>query len=377
VPVERIWRDALAVYRTGLHPALGLNIRHRGKVILDRTVGHVEHEPGQEPGPEVTPDTLFNLFSASKILTTVLVHAAVEDGLIKLSNPVAHYLPGFERHGKGNILVRHLLNHTAGIPNMPRGVDVFEQLKRGSFNVELLYDLKPKNRPGRVTGYHPINAFILLGEIVERVTGKDLRTFAHDRILGPLGIKHFNYGVAPEDISKVAKHAYTGPRTPSMVEGIFSRTVGANLKTAIEISNHPNFLTGIMPAANVVGTGRDTTLFLQMLLNKGELNGVRVLKQSTIHRMTHDVTKVQLDSTFGFPMRYGLGVMMGGGRFSLFGLGTRGAYGHLGFTNVVVYADPSRDLAVSFLNTGKPMLAPGMFVWYYALQRIALMVPRS
>ncbi len=76
-------------------------------------------------------------------------------------------------------------------------------------------------------------------------------------------------------------------------------------------------------------------------------------------------------------MRYGLGVMMGGTAFSLFGLNTAGAYGHLGLSNVVVYADPSRELAVAFLNTGKPMLAPGMVQWYAVLQRIANLVPRT
>ena len=62
--------------------------------------------------------------------------------------------------------------------------------------------------------------------------------------------------------------------------------------------------------------------------------------------------------------------------FSLFGLNTRGAFGHLGLSNVVVYADPARDLSVAFLNTGKPIIAPGMVRWYWVLQRIALMVPR-
>ena len=76
-------------------------------------------------------------------------------------------------------------------------------------------------------------------------------------------------------------------------------------------------------------------------------------------------------------MRYGLGVMMGGNRFSLFGLGTRGAYGHLGLSTVVVYADPARELAVAFLNTGKPMMAPGMLQWYAVLQHLAARVPKS
>ena len=77
-----IWTDVMALYQTGLHPAIGLTIRHRGRVVLDRTIGHVHHEPGHSPGPVATPNTPFNLFSASKILTALVVHALVEDGLM-------------------------------------------------------------------------------------------------------------------------------------------------------------------------------------------------------------------------------------------------------------------------------------------------------
>ena len=127
----------------------------------------------------------------------------------------------------------------------------------------------------------------------------------------------------------------------------------------------------------MVSTAADYARFLQMFANGGQLDGVRVLQPETVHRMVTEVTPRQIDSTFGFPVRYGLGVMMGGTRFSLFGLNTAGAYGHLGLSNVVVYADPARELSVAFLNTGKPILAPGMLRWYWVLQRIALMVPRQ
>ena len=76
-------------------------------------------------------------------------------------------------------------------------------------------------------------------------------------------------------------------------------------------------------------------------------------------------------------MRYGLGVMMGGDYFSLFGLGTKGVFGHLGLSNLVAYADPSRELSVAYLTTGKPMFAPGMVQWYRVMQRIANLVPRT
>jgi CubicO group peptidase (beta-lactamase class C family) len=93
--------------------------------------------------------------------------------------------------------------------------------------------------------------------------------------------------------------------------------------------------------------------------------------------MLEDETPRSFDGTFGFPMRYGLGMMKGGDRFSLFGMHTRKAFGHLGFSNVLVYSDPERQLSVAFLNTGKPMLAPGMVPWAMLVQRLAAMVPRE
>ena len=260
---------------------------------------------------------------------------------------------------------------------MPQGLDPLQSLRDGKPPLEPLYDLRPKNPPGRNVAYHPMTSWILLGEIIERVTGTSLRAFAHERLLGPLGFSHFNYGVSDHEVSRVAQHAYTGPPAARVMSRIFERTVGVDLVSAVDLTNDHQFLTGVLPSANVIATGRETTRFLHMLLRGGELDGTRVLQPETIRRAVWDRTRAQPDSTFGFPMRYGLGVMMGGDRFSLFGLTTRDAFGHLGFTNVVVYADPKRDLCVSFLNTGKPMLAPGMLRWYWALQRIALLVPRE
>lgn len=376
VPVHRIWGAVTALYRTGLHPAIGLCMRHRGDVILDRTIGHLHNPPGGQPGAVATPSTLFNLFSASKILTSFVMHALIEDGLLDLNAPVAHYRPSFGRHGKHRVRVHHLLDHTAGIPDMPAGIDALAALARGEAPLDAIDELPLQSPPGANVAYNPMTAWMLLEDLLKRVTGSDLRAVARERIASPLGLLHLGYGVAPDEVNLVAKHAYTGPPTAPPMARIFERSIGVDLDTAVALTNDPAFLTAILPSANVIGTGREATRFLQMLLNGGTLGGTRVLAEHTVRRAVTQTTPLQFDSTFGFPMRYGLGLMMGGDRFSLFGLTTRRAFGHLGFTNVVVYADPTRDLCVSFLNTGKPMLAPGMLRWYWTLQQIALSVPR-
>lgn len=374
--LEPVWGQVERLYSVGLHPAIALCVRHRGRVVLDRTIGHVDNQPGAlVPGAVATPDTLFSLFSASKIMTAVVVHALIEDGLMDLDQRMVDVLPEMDRHGKDAIRLRHLLNHTAGIPSVPAGLDTEETLRTGKVDLGLLAELVPTHAPGVDVAYHPITSWLLIAEMVERITGKDLRALLGERILAPLGFDGLTYGVAPEQVDRVAKHAYTGPKLPQVLDRIFERTIGAGTEL-MELTNQPEFLTGVHPSANVIGTAREAARFMDLLRCGGELDGVRVLQEQTLHRAWTDVTPRQLDSTFGLPMQYGLGTMMGGW-FSLFGLGTTGSYGHLGLSNVVVYADPRRDLSVAFLNTGKPVIAPGMLHWAATLQRIVLAARRA
>lgn len=370
-PAEETWHDFVRLYRTGLHPAIGLCVRHRGRVVLHRTIGHTLNHPDEaHVGDVATPDTLFSLFSASKIVTAMVVHALIEDGVLHLEERMADTIPELATRGKEAIRLRHLLNHTAGIPDMPRDFDVQSALGAGRIDVSTLESLRPSHEPGVNVAYHPMTSWIIVQELIERKTGKDLRHHLRSRFLDPMGLSHLNYGVADGDLGAVARHAVTGLPVPGFMGRIFERTIGTDLHHAIRLSNEESFLTGVLPSANVIGSPGEMTAFMQMLLDGGKAHGVRVLSPETVHRATTDITRAQFDSTFGFPMRYGLGMMMGGNRFSLFGLGTRGAFGHLGLSAVVVYADPRRKLAVSFLNTGKTMAAPGMVQWAWCVQRI-------
>ena len=376
IDVEPIWVEVRRMYATGLHPAIALHVVHRGQVVLDRTVGHLLNDPDGRVGACATPDSLFNLFSASKIVTATLVQALVDDGVLDLHARVTRWIPSFGRHGKEGVRLRHLLDHTAGIPDMPRGFDLDAALEAGRPPLEAICDLRPRSRPGQRVAYSPVAAWFVVQEIIERATGRDLRGLLRERLLDPLGIETLDYGVAASRLDAVAQHAVTGPPVPGVMASVFDRSIGLPFADAVELTNDPRFLTGVLPSANVIGTPRDTGRFLQMLLNGGTLDGRRVLSDAAVARMTTIQTPRQLDGTFGMPMKYGLGVMMGGTAFSLFGLDTRGAFGHLGLSTVVVHADPARDLAVVFLNTGKPMADLGMARWYWVLQRIAATFPR-
>lgn len=370
-PSDAVWADFVKLYETGLHPAIALCVMHRGRLVLHRTIGHLLNHPGDdEVGDVTTPDTLFSLFSASKIVTAMVIHGLVDDGVFSLDERMVDTLPELATRGKEGIRLRHLLNHTAGIPDMPRHLDVEAALGTGRVDVAELEPLRPSHAPGTNVAYHPMTSWICLQEMVERKTGRGLREHLRERFLDPMGLAHLSYGVQPSDVDRVARHAVTGLPVPGFMADIFARTIGTDVDHAIALSNGPSFLTGVLPSANVIGTPLEMTRFMQMLLDGGRSDGQRLLSAESVHRATTEVTGAQFDSTFGFPMRYGLGTMMGGNRFSLFGLGTRGAFGHLGLSAVVCYADPRRKLAVAFLNTGKTMAAPGMVQWAWCVQRI-------
>lgn len=379
--IDAIWRACLGAYRTGLYPALALCIRRRGQVVLDRSLGHVRGNAPFDPpgGPRVvaSPRTLFNLFSASKMVIAMLVHACDQRGLLHLDDPIAHYLPEFAARGKGRITVRHVLTHRAGIPRIPPALVDPGLLERPDELLALLARQKPRWRAGRRLAYHALTGGFVLGAVVERVTGKPLRAVLRDEILTPLGLTDFDFGVPAARLPEVAVNAFTGPRVLPPLSLLLSRALSVDIVEAVRISNDPRFVTGVVPAGNVIATASAATRFMQLLLDSGALDGVRIFETRTIERAIAEQSYLEFDLTLGAPIRYGMGFMLGGRFASLFGVATQRAFGHVGFTNVFVYADPSRDIAVALLTSGKPVLSPGALRTLAILQTIAHRIPRD
>jgi CubicO group peptidase (beta-lactamase class C family) len=379
--IDAIWQQAMAAYRTGLYPALALCIRRRGKVVLDRSIGHVSgnapHDPPDVHKVVATPQTLFNMFSASKMVTAMLVHLCDQRGLLHLDDPVAHYLPEFGEHGKGRITIRHVLTHRAGIPHIPPQFADVGLLERPDEILSLLSRQKPLWRAGQRLAYHALTGGFVLGAVVEKVTGKPLRQFIYDEILGPLKFDAFNFGVPVARLPEVAVNAFTGPPVLPPLSQVLKRMLSVHFVEAVRVSNDPRFLTSVVPAGNIVSTANEASRFMQLLLDGGELDGVRVFETRTIERAVAEQTFFELDLTMGAPIRYSMGFILGARVASPYGLNTPRAFGHLGFTNVFVYADPSRDIAVALMTSGKPALSIGIARTLLIMQTIARRIPRD
>jgi CubicO group peptidase (beta-lactamase class C family) len=367
--VDAIWAAVVRLYETRLHPAIALTVRRRGRVVLDRALGHLAgnapDDPPDAPRVPARHDSLFGLFSASKAITAMLVHIADERGWLRLDDPVARYLPEFRGHGKERITLRHLLAHRAGLA----AVDAPAELLTDPPSILAhLAAARPVSAPGGRLAYHAVTSGFLLGAVLERVAGRDLRTLLRDEITGPLGLATLDYGVPAERIGAVARNAFTGlPPFPPM-STMFERTVGVGVRAAVALSNSAAFLTGVVPSANVVSTADDACRFFQALLD----GGGGVVAPATIARAVEPHTSyLELDGSLGLPIRYGLGFMLGADHLSLYGPRTRRAFGHLGLSNVVAWADPDRALSACLMTSGKPFITPGQVAWLQVARTIA------
>ncbi|RMD98242.1 MAG: class A beta-lactamase-related serine hydrolase [Deltaproteobacteria bacterium] len=378
--VEAIWNAVVGLYRHRLHPAIALSIRRKGAVILDRAIGHLRgnapDDPEDAPKISATPKTLFNLFSASKAVTAMVVHLLNERNLVHLDDPVAEYVPAFGQRGKGWITLRHVLTHRAGIPSVPDQDLDLDILTDFDEIFGRLCALTPQWKAGRRLAYHALTGGYVIDAVVRAVTGCDIRTFLHREILDPLGFRDFSYGVPENRLGEVARHAFTGPPARPPYSWLMKRVLGVSIREAVEISNDPRFLTAIVPSGNIITTANEACRFFQLLLDGGELDGVRLFDPRTIRRAVAEQSYLEFDLMLCLPVRYGMGFMLGDRRFSIYGPETPKAFGHLGFTNVVVYADPQRAISVALMTSGKPFITPRAFYWYNVMRTIAQRCPR-
>jgi CubicO group peptidase (beta-lactamase class C family) len=378
--VERIWSAAIDLSRSGVHPAVQVCVRREGTVILDRAIGHAAgNGPHDRPDADkrpATPQTPFVIYSGAKAITAFVVHMLHDRGLLDIADRVCKYIPEYERNDKDEITIAHVLAHRAGVPNLPReALDLDRALDR-EFLVRSLCDARPFAKPGRFLAYHAVSGGYILGEVVHRVTGKDIRTVLAEEILEPLGFRWTNYGVRPDEVAQVALNYVTGPPTAPPLSQLLTRALGLPFDELVQASNDERFLTSIVPAANVVTTASELSRFYEVFRRGGELDGVRVMQAETVRRALTEQSRLEVDLSLGFPTRFGYGLMLGAQVLSLYGRDTQHAFGHLGFTNMLAWADPERALSCAVQTNGKPVIYPDLWRFYGLMQRITTEAPK-
>ena len=381
VPQE-IWARVEDLYRTGMHPAIGLCVRRHGAVLLDRSIGHARgNEPRSSGGAAaatgLTTRTPINLFSAAKPVTAMLMHKLEEQGVLHLDDRVCDHIPEFARHGKERITLRHVLTHRAGIPELPEQAFDLDHLADPEAVLEILCDLVHSGPPGGPPAYHAISGGFVLAEVARRASGRDPRELLDSEIKQPLGVRWLDFGVDEAHVDEVALNASTGVLPPPVAAHL-ARVVGAEYEHVIELSNDPRFLRALVPSGNCISTAHDIAVFYQCLLDEGEWQGRRVFEARTVRRAIRpDEDSLRFDRMLMLPMRYGTGFMLGNRGLSLYGWNHPRAFGHLGLSNSFTWANPERDLVVALLTTGKPVLGTHVLALPRLIGAIHSALPRT
>ena len=267
-------------------------VARKGKVVMFEALG--ESEAGS--GKPMKTDAIVRIFSMTKPITTVAAMMLVEDGKIKLDDPVSKYLPEFKDRrvhtGKGDetveakreITVRDLMRHTSGLTYGIFGNTPVDQLykKVGVFAAgDTLQDMMTKlgkvpllYEPG--TRWHYSVSTDVLGRIVEVASGKALDDFFAERIFKPLDMKDSGFSVPEDKLDRfTASHGLDAEKKLTATE----TAAKSRYRTK------PKMLSG---GGGGVSTARDYLRFCQMMLNGGELDGVRLLKKETVAEMTRN-----------------------------------------------------------------------------------------
>jgi len=277
--------------------------------------------PALEP---MTKDTIFDLASLTKVVaTTPAIMLLIERGKVKLDEPAATYIPEFKQNGKETITVRHLLTHVSGLAPDVSLSSAWSGYQKG---IELACAEKPINPAGTFFRYSDIN-FIVLGEIVHRVSGEPLDVFTKKEIYEPLQMRETCF--LPHQSDRIAPTELTeGSYLRGQVHDPTARRMG-----------------GVAGHAGLFSTAADLARYARMMINGGELDGTRLFKPATVRLMTTVQSPEKVEA------RRGLGWDIDSGysrpRGDIFPIGS---YGHTGFTGTSLWIDPFSTTFWVFLS---------------------------
>jgi CubicO group peptidase (beta-lactamase class C family) len=274
----------------------------------------------------MTVDTVFDMASVTKpVATATSVMLLIEQGKLRPEDRVADHLPAFGQKGKDKITVAHLLSHTSGLIADNAEADYRDGRDKA---LERVHALAPLAAPGERFVYSDMG-FIVLGELVEKVSGTSLDVFARKNIFAPLGMNETGY--RPGDKLK-ERAAPTVQRDGHWLVGEVHDPRAAALG-------------GVAGHAGLFSTADDLAVFAQMILGGGIYNGKRILKPETVRLMTAPREVPGGLRTYGWDMATSYSANRG----KVFPRG--GSFGHTGFTGTSLWIDPKSKTAVVFLSS--------------------------
>lgn len=323
-----------------------LVVRRGDKLLVDVAAGHAGglRDPGG-PRVEVTPDTRFQVMSASKPVVALAVAMLEEGGALDVGRPVAYYVPGFGRHGKGEVTVLDVLQYRSGVL-MAGFTSQPERWSDWDAVVANMIEDRPAFRRGTLA-YQPHSFGWILAEVIRRVSGLPIDEFLRSRLPPSLAGLRLRYdGEAAETYWQGARPHWLG-----------RIDLSAGFEQA---NNHIAARTALVPGAGMYTTARDLAEFYQVLLRGGvTAEGQALLSPGTLSRYLSPQSS-GIDRNFRAYVRLGRGLAFGWPLPHFYGwFGSSRCFGHAGGFSTVAFADPRTETAVAYVtnsNRGLPDL---------------------
>jgi len=348
-------------------------VRH-GKVVDVHTAGFRDREQRQP----MTRDTIFRIYSMSKIITSVAVLTLIEDGRLRLDDPIAAFLPALAAPrvftggtaavpqlvpARRPITIRHLLTHTSGfayglspsvVDDMYRDAKLLQARSSDEF-VARVAKLPLISQPGEQF-YYGVNTD-LLGAIVEKVTGQTLGAYVKARILDPLGMVDTGFDVPAGKRARLATLYQRQDAGPLTAVAALSLAPNAAADLPYPDAEGRLFHSG---GGGMFSTADDYARFAQMLLNGGSLGTARILGRKTVEMMRTD-QNTRVDKPTAGHSGFGFGVSvrrdLAGGPLA----GSVGEFGWSGAATTTVAIDPGEDMVMLLLTQHLPFDQPRLF----------------
>jgi beta-N-acetylhexosaminidase len=303
-------------------PGAVLAVGKDGALVHLKAFGHQSYAADSPP---VTPTTLYDLASVTKVVvTTTMAMMLVDEGKLDLNKPVSAFLPGFRGGEKDKVTVWHLLTHSSGVDWW---APLYEKAHDEQGYLKLIEAMDLKFEPGTKSVYSDLG-ILLLGQILERVSGQSLDAFARERIFAPLGMHDTLYRPGPELLPRIAPTEVV-PWRGGLVHGVVH-------------DENAWGLGGIAPHAGLFSTAPDLARFAQMLLNGGVYDNHRLVSRATVELFTRRAGVPGSSRALGWdtpspPSSAG----------TLF---SPRSFGHTGFTGTSLWMDPDRQLFLILLT---------------------------
>jgi len=322
-PVEELIKEELG---KSTFPGAVLGIVRDDKILYQKAFGFAQLK---EEKRKMKKDTVFGLASLTKVVaTTSSIMKLIEEGKINLWDYLYEYFPELTGD-KRNITIYHLLTHTSGYQAI---IQLWDNVKSYEEKIKYILSLPLQNKVGEIVNYSDPN-FILLGELIRRVTNKDLDGYTQEKIFSPL--KMNKTGFKPLENLKISKKEIAATEYCNWRERMITGEVH---------DKNAYYLGGVSGHAGLFSDINDLSQFVRMLLNYGTLDKEKIYSELTIKTMISNWTESKNENrALGWDLRDNFrssgGILL-----------SDQAFGHTGFTGTSIWIDPVLNIGIIFLT---------------------------